>query len=299
MRTITWKVPADAEGREIKRFLSQYKDVSRRVWKKIDTLPLYINGEQARGNDRLNAGDELQISIPSGTVPAHFKESREQLEVLYEDEDVIVVNKPAGLPTLPGRAVGEESLAGRLAGYLRSKNIHSAIHPVSRLDRGTSGIVPFACHAYAHSRMEKHMDAGSRKEYIGMVEGRWPQEFTYIDVPIRPSTESLVEQIAAPDGKRAVTTAEVIEALPEHTVLKFGLKTGRTHQIRVHASASGFPLAGDTLYGNENEYLKRQALHAFRLDFFHPVQETMITVTAPLPEDINDFLASQRLKVFK
>ncbi|SDW65468.1 23S rRNA pseudouridine1911/1915/1917 synthase [Marinococcus luteus] len=298
MRTITWKVPADAEGREVKRFLSQFKDVSRRAWKKIDTLPLYINGEKSMGNDRLSAGDELQISIPSGTVPAHFKESREQLEVLYEDKDVIVVNKPAGLPTLPGRAVGEESLAGRLAGYLRSKGIQSAIHPVSRLDRGTSGIVPFACHAYAHSRMEKHMNAGA-KEYIGIVEGRWPQEFTCIDIPIRPSTGSLVEQVAAPDGKRAVTTAEVIEVLPEHTVLKFGLETGRTHQIRVHASVSDFPLVGDTLYGNRNEYLNRQALHACRLEFFHPVRETMITVTAPPPEDINDFLASQRLKVFK
>lgn len=298
MRTITWKVPAGTEGLKVKKFLSQYKDVSRRLWKKIDTLPLYINGGEVRGNDRLSAGDELQISIPAGTVPAHFKESREELDVLYEDNDVIVVNKPAGLPTLPGRAIGEKSLAGRLAGYLRSRGIQSAIHPVSRLDRGTSGIVPFACHAYAHSRMEKHMDAGA-KEYVGIVEGRWPQEFTCIDVPIRPSTTSLVEQVAAPDGKRAVTTAEVIELLPEYTVMKFGLKTGRTHQIRVHASVSGFPLAGDTLYGNENDCLKRQALHACRLDFFHPVQETMITVTAPLPEDINDFRAFQRLKVFK
>lgn len=298
MRTITWSIPSGAEGLKVKKFLSQYKDVSRRLWKKIDTLPLYINGEQVRGNDRLSAEDELQISIPAGTVPAHFKESRKQLEVLYEDEDVIVVNKPAGLPTLPGRAVGEESLAGRLAGYLRSKGIQSAIHPVSRLDRGTSGIVPFACHAYAHSRMEKHMDAGA-KEYMGIVEGRWPQELTCIDVSIRPSTTSLVEQIAAPDGKRAVTTAEVIELLPEYTVMKFGLKTGRTHQIRVHTSVSGFPLAGDTLYGKENECLNRQALHACRLDFFHPVQETMITVTSSFPEDINAFLVSQRLKVFK
>ncbi|MDZ5783629.1 RluA family pseudouridine synthase [Marinococcus luteus] len=298
MRTITWSVPPGAENLEVKRFLSQYKDVSRRVWKKVDTLPVYINGKASRGNDRLSAGDELQISIPSGTVPAHFKESQERLEVLYEDKDIIVINKPAGLPTIPGRAAGEESLAGRLAGYLRNKDIQSAIHPVSRLDRGTSGIVPFARHAYAHSRMEKHMNAGA-KEYIGIVEGRWPREFTCVDVPIRPSTTSLVEQVAAPDGKRAVTTAEVIEILPEHTVLKFGLETGRTHQIRVHASASGFPLAGDTLYGNKNEYLNRQALHACRLDFFHPVQETIINVTAPHPEDINNFLASQRLKVFK
>ncbi|GEK59153.1 pseudouridine synthase [Marinococcus halophilus] len=298
MRTITWSVPADAEGCTVKKFLSQYKDVSRRVWKKIDNPYLQLNGEAGRGNDYLSAGDLLQIKIPPGNIPPHFKESLEPMDVLYEDEDVIVVNKPPGLPTLPGRAEGEESLAGRLAGYLRNKGMQSAVHPVSRLDRGTSGIVPFALHAYAHSRMEKHMDTGS-KEYIGVVEGEWPEELTSINLPLRPSTMSLIEQVAAPDGKRAVTSAAVLELLPEHTVLKLGLQTGRTHQIRVHTSASGFPLAGDTLYGNKDGYMKRQALHACRLEFFHPVQERMITITAPLPEDMSDFLAYQRLKVFK
>ena len=230
-------------------------------------------------------GDVLAVDVsdpdgPSPIMPVDFP-----LSVLWEDEHLLAVDKPAGI-TVHGAALTEESVTvvGAAAHYLGS----TAIHTVNRLDRGTSGVMLLAKSGYMHARCMAllHTNAFCR-EYRAVCEGIPEPACGIIDAPIGRDGASLLRRCVTEDGQRAVTEYEVLETCGSRSLLRLLPQTGRTHQLRLHMAHMGHSLVGDWLYGTEDKSLiGRPALHSYRLRFTHPLTGEVIEVTAPLPQDM-------------
>lgn len=205
------------------------------------------------------------------------------LNICYEDEDILVLDKPPGIVVHPTTSHHNGTLANGVARYFEKIGLNSFIRPVNRLDKDTSGLVIFAKRPFMQYYMQivKPMS----KMYIAVVEGQMTGEGR-IDLPIARKPDSIIERMVADFGDRAVTNYKVIKSGKVASILRINIETGRTHQIRVHLSHIGHPILGDTLYGSNDKYIKRQALHAYRVSFMHPILEKYISVYSPLPEDI-------------
>ena len=230
-------------------------------------------------------GDVLAVNVtdpdaPSSIVPVDFP-----LSVLWEDEHLLAVDKPAGI-TVHGAALTEESVTvvGAAAHYLGN----TAIHVVNRLDRGTSGVMLLAKSGYMHARcMELLHTADLSREYRAVCEGVPSPACGVIDAPIGRDDTSLLRRCVRSDGQPAVTEYEVQKTQNGRSLLRLLPRTGRTHQLRVHMAHIGHPLTGDWLYGTEdNTLITRPALHSHKLCFTHPLTGEVVEVTAPLPEDM-------------
>lgn len=250
---------------------------------------ILLNGRQTFLSTRAAAGDVLTVDVrdPAGSdaiVPVDFP-----LSILWEDEHLLAVDKPAGI-TVHGAALTEEAItvAGAAAHYLGS----TAIHVVNRLDRGTTGVMLIAKNSYLHARcMELLHTAVFCREYRAVCEGIPSPAKGMIDAPIGRDTTSLLRRCIDPDGQRAVTEYEVLSTGKGRSLLRLLPHTGRTHQLRVHMASVGHPLVGDWLYGTEDKSLiARPALHSYRLCFTHPLTGKNVKITAPLPQDFSDLL---------
>lgn len=250
---------------------------------------ILLNGRQTFLSTRAAAGDVLTVDVrdPAGSdaiVPVDFP-----LTVLWEDEHLLALEKPAGI-TVHGAALTEEAItvAGAAAHYLGS----TAIHVVNRLDRGTTGVMLIAKNSYLHARcMELLHTAVFCREYRAVCEGIPSPAKGMIDAPIGRDTTSLLRRCIDPDGQRAVTEYEVLSTSKGRSLLRLLPHTGRTHQLRVHMASVGHPLVGDWLYGTEDKSLiARPALHSYRLCFTHPLTGKNVKITAPLPQDFSDLL---------
>lgn len=247
-----------------------------------------VNGEIQHANYPLKTGDHVQIQLPE-TRREGAKPEFEPVCVRYEDEDILILDKPAPLacqcsPKQPGGTL-ENRLAGRYgSGFV--------FRPLNRLDRGTSGLMAAAKHAHAYQRLQKqlHTDAFVR-EYLAVVEGEWAGEGT-IDLPIAKENDATVRRIVDfESGKRAITHYRVAESKNGRALVRLRLETGRTHQIRVHLSHMGHPIAGDFLYGTELDALPgRFALHSARIELNHPLTGARIQIDSPLPEALQGLI---------
>lgn len=240
----------------------------------------------------LQPKDILTVTITTTSSSPNILPVPIPFDLVYEDEDLLVVNKPAGMPVHPSAKNHDNTLANALAWYYQEQGLPFVFHCTNRLDRDTSGLVLVARHSYSATRiaqMTKNREI--HREYRAIVRGiPAPSEGT-IDAPLGRKTGSIIERtVDFEQGEPAITHYQVVESKNGHSLLALQLETGRTHQIRIHLKHLGYPLVGDYLYNPDMEFINRQALHAYHLRFSHPVTGEKMEFTAPLPEDMKTIL---------
>lgn len=232
----------------------------------------------------LKNGDEVTVCFPLERRGKSLKPVPAKLMIVYEDDDLIVLDKPSGIPVLPGGVRNETSLADHLVYYYEKNNMPFTVHIVTRLDRDTSGLLVVAKHSYSHHLLTRKRDMIQRY-YEAIVEGNVEMDSGKLTEPIARKEGSIIERETSASGKSALTLFQVVKRYGRFTKVCLQLKTGRTHQIRVHMSAIGHPLAGDTLYGGGKlTHLHGQALHCNHVQFEHPWTEERLAFTIPTPD---------------
>lgn len=248
---------------------------------------IFLNGKKARVHEKTCQGDEIRVVLPKEN--SEYLPQDIPLTIYYEDEDLLVVEKPEDMVVHPTRSHLYDTMLNAVLHYFRENGIESKVRFVNRLDRYTSGILIIAKNAYAHSVMTKGQSMwGLEKEYIAVVHGKLEGEGT-IDRPIAKSEDGIRREVH-PEGQNAVTHYEALSSNEEASLLKIRLETGRTHQIRVHFSSIGHPLLGDGLYGGDTGLIGRQALHSLRLAFHSPRKAEKVEIKIKLPKDIQELL---------
>ncbi|HEY9723524.1 MAG TPA: RluA family pseudouridine synthase [Oscillatoriaceae cyanobacterium] len=291
------RVPALERPTSVARFLEKLGLSNRLVRRLKVALGISVNGEVVRATHLVQAGDEVVLRLPVREAPGVIPEPI-PVAIVYEDADLLVVNKPPGLVVHPTRGATHATLANGIAYLFRERGERAGIHPVHRIDADTSGLVLFAKNPLAHQRLDEQLRAHKLdRHYLALVWGRLP-DAGVIDQPIALAGDHPVARTVAEHGQRAVTNYAAIAhfARPEPegtTLVRLRLETGRTHQIRVHLADAGHRLVGDTLYGGDRPaLLPRQALHAETLAFAHPRDGRSMTFEAPLPDDLAALLAA-------
>ncbi|MDU6345936.1 MAG: RluA family pseudouridine synthase [Clostridium sp.] len=280
MRTLTFAVPAEYEGCRLKGFLRGYCNVSARLLVKLKRVPdgLCVNGTHATAITLLHAGDNVCLNLPQDEeIPVP---SEVPISVLYEDADLLAVNKPAGMAMYPVPGSDSGTLSNAVAFHWRRAGETCRFRPVYRLDKNTSGIAIIAKNSYIAAALSHNI----QKEYIAVCEGVLSGQGT-IDSPITLAPGSKIQRTVSPSGEAAVTHWQSVCSKNDLTFLKIRLETGRTHQIRVHLSSIFHPLSGDDLYGGHLEKIGRQALHCLSASLIHPVTKEELFLQAPIPED--------------
>ena len=278
-------IPEEFAGAAVYYFLKEHVHLSTRIIRSIKFKPegIRLNGERARTSTILSAGDCLVLKLddaPGESVPTPMA-----LDILYEDEDLLVVNKPAGLAMHPSHNHPEGTLINGVIAHQIAHGRAPEVHAVGRLDKNTSGVCVCALNRYAASRLNGRVE----KEYLAIVQGVYTGSGV-IDAPIiRPDPMKTLRAVG-PGGLRAVTRWESLGTGHGLSLLRIRLETGRTHQIRVHFAAQGTPLAGDDMYGGSQERIGRHALHCARAAVPHPVTGQRMTFMAPSPEDMQTII---------
>ncbi len=213
------------------------------------------------------------------------------IAILYEDESLIILNKPANMPTHPSNLHYSDTISNYLKYYFNSKNIFIPIRPINRLDKDTSGIIIFAKNSFIQESLIKQMKNNTfKKEYICIVNGILKRKNGTIDLPIARKDNSIIERCVNTNGKKAITHYTVLQEFENYSLVNVVLETGRTHQIRVHFSYLHHPLIGDDIYGDKSNLLKRQALHCSKISFIHPITKKEIKINCDIPDDIKSIL---------
>lgn len=245
-----------------------------------------VNGYTAHTNYRIHAGDIITIDMDlieeSKIIPESIP-----LDIVYEDVDFLVVNKPAGMSTHPSRQGGTGTLANAVTYYWQRSGRNTLFRPINRLDKDTSGLILIGNSQFAHQGIFNQVkDRKIERRYIALVEGSMSKDSGSIDQPIARQEDKSRRRIVHPEGHPAVTHYKVLDKYPGHTLLSLRLETGRTHQIRVHLSFLGHSICGDLLYGCASPFIDRQALHANELRFIHPRCGKEVILNVPLAADI-------------
>lgn len=291
-RTIQYKIEEQHNGKCISMFLKE-KEYSRAVIIELKKTKTGIqkNGTWAGVNEILNTGDILEICLTEQGASENIVPRELQLDILYEDEDILVVNKTYDTPIHPSVNNYNNTLANGVVHYYQQQNKPYIFRCINRLDRDTTGVTILAKNLISASILSKRMkERGLSRTYVAFVEGITKEEGT-IDLPIGREEGTIIKRkIDGKEGKHAVTHYCKLEELQVEgkavSVVALQLETGRTHQIRVHMASIGHPLLGDFLYNESNHMLTRQALHAASCAFYHPITGEYKRITAPLPKDM-------------
>ena len=295
-RTISYDIDSHSEGLRVEQFLRR-KGYSAQNLSTIKRMPesILVNGVHYYMKQTLKAGDRLLVRIQETESSRNIPPVCAPLSVVYEDEDLIVINKPAGMPIHPSLNNYTNSLANALAWYYQQQGKPFIFRCCNRLDRDTSGLTVVAKHLVSGnilSTMTKKKEV--RREYLAVVRGHIVPESGTISAPLARKGGTIIERVVDFDrGEPAVTHYHLVREANGHSLVALQLETGRTHQIRIHLKHLGFPLVGDYLYNPDMEYISRQALHSFRLSFPHPITGEAMDFTAPLPEDMRNILTER------
>lgn len=254
----------------------------------LNDVPTYVD-------DQISVGDVISVNIDFYEDNSNIVATWMNLNILYEDESFLILDKPAGIPVHPSILHFENSLSNGVKYYFDSIGLHKKIRPVNRLDRNTSGIVIFAKNEYVQNSLSKQMDDKTFvKKYISICEGAFSKKEGTIDFPIARRENSIIERCVDSSGDIAITHYKVLKEFNiKDTIcseLLINLETGRTHQIRVHLAHLGHPIIGDSLYGNESSLINRQALHAYEVQFIHPITKNKMKIISEVPKDIQNLL---------
>ena len=273
------------------RYLAkQCSDLSRsRLQTLIEQGYILVNGRGAKASQRLNIGDEIHVSLPP-PQPASLSAEPIPVNIIYEDDDVIVVDKPAGLAVHPAPGHASQTLVNALLAHCPDlASFGDAMRPgvVHRLDKDTSGLMIVAKNSYAQQHLINQFKARLiAKGYLVLVRGKLTPARGVIEAPVGRDPSNRKRMGVVTGGKRASTSYRVKEYIGNCTLLEVATETGRTHQIRVHLSAIGYPVIGDPVYGAKSAYLKRQFVHAYRLGFRLPASGEYREFTCQLPSDL-------------
>ncbi|WP_303047440.1 RluA family pseudouridine synthase [Halobacillus salinus] len=281
-----WKVPDVCEGQSIRHFLKKRGEFSRQLLKRVKTEGrAMVNGEETELWRSLETNDRLEVAFPEESRGASMRLEDGPLSIVYEDEDIIVLNKPSGISVIPSIDKGEPSIANRLLHYYEKKGIPVTVHIVTRLDKYTSGLMVVAKHAYSHMLLTKKQKL-IKRYYQALVQGHLKERIGEIDRPIGRLEGSIIKRTVTEEGKPSVTRYKVLKEGSRDSLVQFELLTGRTHQIRVHMASIGHPLVGDTLYeAKEADAKEGQALHCHLIQFLHPwTKEDMVFEASPPDE---------------
>lgn len=289
MRKLDFYVPSGYDGVKLKGFLRGYCGISARQMGKLkrQTGGITRNGQYATAVDILHTGDKVGILFPDDEkfpVPSPIS-----VMIVYEDEDICIVNKPSAMPMYPSPGHNSDSLSNAVAYHQSKAGSFFTYRPVYRLDKDTTGLVLIAKNTFAASRL-----AGSvKKTYLAVCEGCLRGSGT-IDRRIGLEPGHTIQRAVVPDGEKAITQWRSLFCGKACTLVAVHLKTGRTHQIRVHFSACGHPLAGDDMYGGSLGLIERQALHCSEVRFRHPVTGKSMRFQCGLPDDMIGLLETDR-----
>lgn len=255
---------------------------NKKIW--LNSTPTFVDS-------RLKPFDIVEILIDFEEKSENIIPTQMDLNIIYEDEYYIVINKPSGIAIHPSILHYTDSLSNGVKFYFEQKNIKKKIRPINRLDKDTSGIVIFAKNEYIQEFLVKEMKKNTFfKEYIAVCEGMFESKIGTINLPIGRKENSIIERCVCSDGDIAITHYNVLKSLKNTSVVHVTLETGRTHQIRVHLSNIGHPILGDTLYGNHSSVINRQALHAYKVKFIHPITGLNVEYIATIPSDIKSII---------
>ncbi len=291
LRTLTYLATQADDARTVQSILLHTLDCSHSHISRLKRREtgILLNGVRCYVTARVNAGDQLTFEI--GDLPdGHIVPMTFPLDVRYEDADLLILNKPAGIAVHQStRDPQEVTLENAVCHYLGGG---ISPHPVSRLDRGTSGLILFAKSGYIHERLRRQMHTSAyARVYLGIACGCVSPERGVIELPIGMAEGSTFQRAVCAQGQSARTEYETLAANERFTLLRLIPHTGRTHQLRLHMAALGFPLAGDWLYGVEDRALiARPALHSYELTMLHPISGERIHLTADLPEDMRKLI---------
>ena len=286
-------VTEDEYGMSINTILRLNYSFSSRFKTKIKYQKLIdLNGTPTPGYIKPEVGDIIGVRLPeeSNDFPAEDI----PLDVIYEDDDLLIINKQPGIIVHPTKGHPEHTIANGLMKYMADTKQNFKIRFANRIDMDTSGIIVVAKNANAQNELSSQMRRGTvKKKYIALVEGIVDKDHFEIDLPIgRPDPISIQRTVMYEGGKDALTEVDVLERYEAHTLVEVTLHTGRTHQIRVHLSHIGHPIAGDALYGGSDELIGRQALHAHYIEFDHPFTHDRVNFEADLLLDMQDAIDS-------
>ena len=289
MRILTYTVTPEEDGRMVKGILRGSLQLSYTLLKSLKWREnaILLNGQSVHVNAIVHAGDVVSVALSERTPREDlYCANAAKPDIVYEDDDLLVLNKPAGVAMHPKSGdASAPSLAAMLTSYLGEGSVP---HFVSRLDRGTSGLLIAAKNGYVHDRLRRALHSSDlRREYRAVAVGRVEPPCGVIDAPICRAEGSIIRRCVRADGLQSLTEYETLQVNDRFTLLRLRPQTGRTHQLRVHMAYLGHPLAGDWLYGTEDKTLiARPALHSYELWFTQPVTGLELHFTAPIPQDM-------------
>ncbi len=255
---------------------------------------IYINGTPTHVREEIASGDVITVDISFTEESENIVPTKMDLDILYEDDYFLIINKRPNTPVHPSINHFEDTLSNGVKYYFENIGLKRKIRPVNRLDKDTSGIVIFAKNEYIQECLTHQMKACIfKKEYLTLVTGTLEESPLTLVKNIKRKAESIIERCVSDDedSEYAETIFETVREFKDYSLIKCILKTGRTHQIRVHTSFLGHSILGDTLYGTSSNLINRQALHAYKVSFIHPITKEPVEITCDLPEDMQKLLS--------
>ena len=289
MRILNYRAADQDTGKRVEAILLGPLQISRSLLSRLKRREngICVNGQRVYSTYVLRAGDMVTVDV-GDREPRQLDPIEMDLVIVYEDEDLLVLDKPANVPVHTTKDPRERNLEQGLLRYLAEGDYP---HFVSRLDKGTTGLMLVAKSGYAHELMKRRLHTESfRREYLAVAEGEVTPACGVIDAPIGLAEGSSYRHCVRPDGAKSVTSYETLSASNGRTLLRLLPQTGRTHQLRVHMAHLGFPLTGDWLYGERCDEIDRPALHSCRLSFIHPLTGKHIECDSPIPPDMQNLL---------
>lgn len=298
VRYLTLPITPDLAGIEVNTLLRRNLKLSGTVLRRIKWLEdgIRVDGERVTVRFRVQPGQTLSVRLSDPDHSGDPVPRAGPLDIVYEDEDIAVINKAPGVLVHPSHGHFDDTVGNFLMEHYREADEASGFHPVHRLDKGTSGLLVTAKHPHAQEmlRLQLHTQRFCRV-YLAVCDGIPPAPEGVIDAPIGMVEGSMVARCVRPDGQQARTRYRLLSTAGGHALVELTLYTGRTHQIRVHMAHIGCPLTGDFLYGLEDlSLISRPALHSHRLELLHPITGAPLSLAVPLPLDMAALISTER-----
>lgn len=289
---LSYQIDKDEHYDNVLHVLKEQFFLSDRLITKLKKAnKIYLNSLPTYTKKSVTVGDTVSVLIDFEEDNSNIVASNIPLNIIYEDDYLLVINKPANIAIHPSILHFDNSLSNGVKFYFDKLGLKKKIRIVNRLDRNTSGIVVFAKNEYIQECLIKQMKTKElKKEYLAIAKGILKSKSDTLNFPIARKEGSIIERTVSSDGDSAITHYDVVKEFNNLSLVHIVLETGRTHQIRVHFSHIGHPILGDTLYGSPSKLINRQALHSYKLTFIHPVTKKVVSLEAPLPNDIKNII---------
>ena len=277
----------------VKDVLKNYFGISSRLLLKLKkNNSVYLNNFICNLNDLVSVGDTVSFCLNYEEDNSNIVATNIPLNIVYEDECLLIINKPPNIAIHPSMLHYDNSLSNGVKYYFNLIGLHKKIRPVNRLDRNTSGLVIFAKNEYVQEFLIKEMQIKTfSKEYLAILEGTLDKKQGTINAPIARKKDSIIERCVDNSGDNSITHYKVLKEFDNFSLVNFKLETGRTHQIRVHSSYIGHPILGDDLYGNKSNLINRQALHSYKISFIHPKTREKMYFEIDMPQDMLNIIS--------